>query len=78
MTSTSLPVSWCALCGGRLMDGASLCAGHHRGDGETGWAAVNRVMCDFFHRGIAAPRLGPAERLAGGYLGRAAEAACHD
>jgi hypothetical protein len=68
-------VSLCALCGQPLAHGASLCPRHHEGVGEAGWAAVNRIMCDFFHRGIATPRLSPAELIAHADSRAAAEAA---
>jgi len=60
MTSIRSGVSQCALCGQQLVGGVGLCAAHHSMP-EVGWAAANRIMCDFFHRGIAAPRLSPSE-----------------
>jgi hypothetical protein len=70
--SGSSAVVFCALCGQARTDGASLCAGHHS-DAEDGWAAVNRIMCDFVHRGIAARRLGPGERALSTHRVRAAD-----
>jgi hypothetical protein len=61
MMSTSCVLSRCAVCGLQLVGAEGLCAVHHTVAGE-GWAAVNRIMCDFFHRGVAAPRLSPSER----------------
>lgn len=76
MMSTSLTGTPCALCAQHPVDGGTgLCAGHHAG-AETGWAAVNRIMCDFLHRGVAPPRLEPAERVAGGDSRYAAEVVC--
>lgn len=54
-------MSLCVLCGVQLGGDATLCAHHHAlpmGD----WAAENRIMCDFIHRGIVPPRLPAAER----------------
>ena len=53
-------MSLCASCGLELPDGASLCLHHHNYQDD--WAQVNRIMCDFFHRGIAPPRLASSER----------------
>lgn len=61
MMSMSGVQNLCALCGQRLVGRESLCAAHHTMAGEE-WAAVNRIMCDFLHRGVATPRLGPSER----------------
>ena len=54
-------MSHCALCGMQLSGDGSLCL-HHQHASEHGWAAVNRVMCDLFHRGIAPARPGTAAR----------------
>jgi hypothetical protein len=48
----------CASCGLELSGYAAadgVCLHHH--PVEEGWAASNRVMCDFFHRGIVRARL---------------------
>jgi hypothetical protein len=49
------------VCGLELYGDASLCPHHYCVYGDD-WARVNRVMCDFFHRGIAPPRLASSER----------------
>lgn len=54
-------MSLCASCGLQLAGESNLCAHHHVGS-EDDWASVNRIMCDFVHRGKAAPRLSPSER----------------
>jgi hypothetical protein len=51
----------CSICG-QPVGGVALC-GHHAGGAADGWAANNRIMCDFVHRGIAPPRVRPVERL---------------
>jgi hypothetical protein len=41
----------CVNCGEAVDDGRSLCTYHvlaHSAD----WATANRIMCDFFHRGV--------------------------
>ena len=53
--------NWCMLCGQQLVAGDGLCA-YHNLEREDGWAAVNRIMCDFFHRGFVPPRLSAVER----------------
>jgi hypothetical protein len=40
----------------------NLCPHHHVP--ETGWAATNRIMCDFVHRGIVIRRVPVAAREA--------------
>lgn len=54
-------VSLCAACGFQLSDESALCPHHHSGVGDD-WAAANRLMCDFLHRGKIPLRLGPDER----------------
>ncbi len=54
-------MSFCASCGLQLVSDAGLCEHHHRIYGD-GWALSNRIMCDFFHRGIEPQRLPPKER----------------
>ena len=56
-------MSLCPVCGQQLARHAGLCARHVGLDAES-WAASNRIMCDFFHRGIAPQRMGAAERIA--------------
>jgi len=51
----------CVLCGLEVQDGGALCAHHLCGLAEN-WAATNRIMCDFVHRGIAPRRLSVEER----------------
>lgn len=53
-------VTRCAICGGHAPDG--VCGMHYAS--EPGWAAENRVLCDFIHRGIPLPRLPVEEREA--------------
>jgi hypothetical protein len=73
MMSTYCVLSRCALCGQQLIGREGLCAAHHN-MAEEGWAAVNRIMCDFFHRGVAAPRLSPSGRVSNGDSTDGAEA----
>lgn len=54
-------MSVCATCGLEIPDTTDLCAHHHRG-GDAGWAANNRAMCDFLHRGRMPPRLPREQR----------------
>ena len=49
------PMSLCAHCGQTVLGGSGVCAFHLTGQGDD-WAAGNRIMCDFFHRGIVLPR----------------------
>lgn len=51
------PHTHCPSCN---MQGA-FCS-HHASDQADQWALSNRIMCDFFHRGIVPPRLPVAER----------------
>jgi hypothetical protein len=53
--------SLCAVCGQQVAASTGLCGQHIAA--EVGWAAANRIMCDFVHRQIAPPRLDAAERL---------------
>jgi hypothetical protein len=53
----------CPACSRPLPDDATLCPQHFTGPVGGGWAASNRIMCDFFHRGVTPPRLAAAERL---------------
>lgn len=50
----------CAQCGFEMAGDVELCP--HHDVREHGWAASNRVMCDFVHRGKTPPRLSPEER----------------
>ena len=54
-------MSLCVLCGAELGGDASLCAQHHAVT-ALDWAAENRIMCDFLHRGIVPKRPFPGER----------------
>lgn len=45
----------CALCGLTLRND-ELCS-HHSFIYDDDWATANRIMCDFFHRGIVPARL---------------------
>ena len=51
----------CAACGQPLLGSVDLCP-QHAGGPPGGWATGNRIMCDFFHRGIAPHRLSTDER----------------
>ena len=53
-------MSLCIVCGGSNPDRVDMCSYHCTT--EDGWAAGNRIMCDFVHRAIVPPRLAPAER----------------
>ena len=50
----------CAWCNVEMATGSGLCA--HHDTSESGWAASNRIMCDFLHRGLEPPRVGDGER----------------
>ena len=58
----AIVTSLCSACGQRVVGSGALCA-HHAAVSTDSWAAGNRIMCDFFHRGIAPPRLGAADRI---------------
>jgi hypothetical protein len=51
----------CALCGIEVAEDVPLCA-HHLFGHEEDWAASNRVMCDFVHRGVIPRRLPREQR----------------
>ena len=53
-------MSYCANCGLQLSGDSALCP-HHLIDTDD-WAATNRIMCEFFHRGQEPPRLSERER----------------
>lgn len=55
-------MSLCASCGLQLSGDAALCPHHHVNYSGEDWAAGNRIMCDFFHRGIVPPRVPEPER----------------
>lgn len=55
-------MSLCPMCSQQLRDDAVVCA-QHTGVSTIGWAAGNRIMCDFLHRGIAPPRLSAIDRV---------------
>lgn len=47
-------MSLCALCANSDVE---LCSYHHFVPVGDDWAASNRAMCDFLHRGIVLPRV---------------------
>jgi len=51
----------CASCGLQLAGEFALCPHHHCVYGDN-WAIGNRIMCDFFHRGVVPKRLLQADR----------------
>ena len=55
-------MSLCPVCGQQLSENAALCP-QHTGQSVSGWAAGNRILCDFFHRGVAPPRLSAGNRV---------------
>jgi hypothetical protein len=54
-------MSLCVSCGLEQGDQSELCH-HHLAGQSSRWAASNRIMCDFFHRGKVPPRLNTGER----------------
>jgi hypothetical protein len=50
----------CVLCGLELSGRDHLCRQHDVDN--PGWAASNRIICDFLHRGVVPSRLSAAER----------------
>ena len=54
-------MSLCAACGLPLFGEVALCPHHHCAYGDD-WAASNRIMCNFIHRGVVPPRVLPGER----------------
>ena len=52
-------MSICVMCGHADPGGGSFCSAHLSID--EGWAAGNRTMCDFLHRGLVRPAEPPAE-----------------
>ena len=54
-------MSFCGLCGLQIGDASGLCA-HHLSSVDDDWAKGNKIMCDFFHRGVIPERLGKKER----------------
>jgi len=56
-------VALCASCGLQLSGDAGLCPHHYCVYGDD-WAVGNRILCNFFHRGIVPPRLSESERAA--------------
>jgi hypothetical protein len=49
----------CVVCAQPTLGDTDVCVFHLFGQGDD-WAAGNRIMCDFLHRGIVAPA--PRER----------------
>jgi len=56
-------MSLCALCGHRTLGTEEICLFHFFRTADDDWAAANRIMCDFLHRGIVPPA--PPEPAAG-------------
>ena len=54
-------MSLCTACGLSREDGRELCAQHDYSVADD-WATGNRILCDWFHRGIVPTRLDPALR----------------
>ena len=54
-------MSLCVLCGLQLSADTALCPQHESVHGRS-WAAANRIMCNFLHRGIVPARLSAADR----------------
>lgn len=46
----------CPVCGLPVYGGGRICA-HHPDTYGPNWAAGNKIMCDFFHRGVVPPRV---------------------
>jgi hypothetical protein len=57
----AIVMSLCSACGRRVVGSGALCA-HHAAVSTDSWAVGNRIMWDFFHRGIAPPRLRAGDR----------------
>jgi len=51
----------CVMCGLEASEDGVLCAHHLFGIPDE-WAASNRIMCDFVHRGVVPRRLSREER----------------
>lgn len=54
-------MSVCAQCGLDMPGDSGLCLHHHTVYGED-WHVGNKIMCDFFHRGVVPRRLTVLER----------------
>lgn len=54
-------MSRCVLCGGENEGDLSLCLHHTVGDLD--WSTVNRLFCDFLHRGVQPPHPVLSERI---------------
>jgi hypothetical protein len=52
----------CPVCCQPVPENTAFCA-LHVGPLGGGWAASNRIMCDFFHRGVTPPRLEAPDRV---------------
>ena len=46
----------CIRCGSYLSEGREICPHHLAGQGLE-WHLVNKIMCDYFHRGVTPPRV---------------------
>ena len=58
----------CAQCGLKILNG-ELCW-HHHAVYPDDWAASNRRMCDFFHRGVVSSRVPDKHPFMFEFLGR--------
>jgi hypothetical protein len=54
-------MSMCALCAQPTLGPGEFCSYHTAGQSDD-WATGNRLMCDFFHRGLVPATPGDAER----------------
>lgn len=54
-------MSLCSSCGVQLSEDGELCPHHHYVYADD-WALNNRIMCNFFHRGVVPDRLTAKER----------------
>jgi hypothetical protein len=48
-------MSLCVICGYSTLTDGDVCS-HHTASFADDWAAGNRLMCDFLHRGIVSAR----------------------
>lgn len=55
-------MSRCAVCAVPLTGRRRGLCGFHESAWGRDWAAENRILCDFVHRGVAPPRLSATER----------------
>lgn len=57
----------CYICGSTLVERYYVCPHHIEVYGDN-WAMGNKVMCDFFHRGVVPKRLPMTTRELGDYF----------